>query len=340
MRKSNFLIFMLILILSAFCAVILTGCAPRPELEQGNFSEVLNRKLPAIQAGDDNKIEILQLTDTHFIGNTKKDEITYQAIEKIIKDGNYDLVVITGDMLDGYNNSRHYDKPYSIDKIAALFESLGQYWTFVAGNNDGEYCGNNQAVFSALAKYEHCLVSDSGVGGVGNFMININDSSDQLAHTLFFMDSRMRDDNGNMLPIDNTQIDWYRDNALLLRELEVKTSLFMHIPFREFADAYNNGEIINTYNNHASTLDINVNEDSSRLLDAILEIGNNGLIGTGHTHGSDYLRFYQNMYWLQVRACGENAWNDGLPRGGASIVIDIKAKELKNMYHISDVNFN
>lgn len=329
----------IIIVLIIICAIFFTACAPRPELQEGDFSLVLNRELPSIQAGTDNKVKILQLTDTHFIGNTKKDELTYQAIEKTVKDGDYDLVVITGDMIEGYNNSNRFDKPYAIERIATLFESLNQKWTFTAGNNDGEFCGDNRAIFAALAQYEHCLVSDAGVGGVGNFTIDIDNASGQLAHTLFFIDSRMKDDKEVMLPIDDSQIEWYKKKALALKELSINTSTFMHVPFAEFAEAYTQGEVITTYQNHTATLDINVHKDSSRLLEAMLEIGNNGLIGTGHTHGSDYLRYYSDMYWLQVRACGENAWNDGLSRGGARIVIDLNASSIKEMYNVSNVNF-
>lgn len=339
LMKKKIVTLIAIAAILSICGLVFIGCAPSPQLEQGDFSIVSDRHLPAIRAGEDNEIQILQLTDTHLLGNTKKDEATLQGIEKTVKGGNYDLVVITGDMVEGYNKSLSFDKPYAIERIATLFESLGQYWAFVAGNNDGEYCGDNRAVFAALAKYEHCLVSDAGVGGVGNYTIDIEDAQGRLAHTLFFIDSRMRNDQGKLLAIDRTQIDWYREKAISLRDRSIMTTMFMHIPFREFADAYTQGEKIGTYADHAATLEINVHEDSSRLLDAILEVGNNGLIGTGHTHGSDYLRYYRDMYWLQVRACGENAWNDKLPRGGARIVIDLNAVDKKETYRISDVDF-
>lgn len=342
MRNSNIkkLYGVIISALLIATAVMLSACTPRPSLAEGDFSTVTSRVISPLSADESGKFRILQLTDTHLYGNnTIKDKKTISKIKTLISANEYDLVIITGDMLEGYNKKINYNKPEAVKQICELFEAEEQFWTFAPGNNDGEFCGDNKAIFSALVNYKYCLVSDAEVGGVGNFTIDINDNG-ELAHTLFIIDSRMRGNDGTMLAIDKTQIEWYERESAARVEAGIFTSIFMHVPFLEFADAFINGEVVDTYANHAYTLDINVNPNSSNFLKAIEASGNNGLIGTGHTHGSDYLRFYKGFYWLQVSACGYSAWNDKLPRGGASIEIDTRANSVADMYIISNIYFD
>lgn len=329
----------IITVLLAISLVALCACSAPPNLPEGDFSKVLNRELPTLATDINGDFTILQVTDLHLHGNGgKKDKKTLDGVAKLICDNEFDLVVITGDMVDGYNNDHKYNKETALKSIAELMEENEQYWAYTLGNNDGEVCGSTSDIFAYLASYEHCLISDVGVGGVGNYTINIA-NGDKIVHTLIFVDSRMRGEDGKMLAIDKSQIDWYDTVANNAKSNGVYTSMFMHVPFLEFAEAYQHGEIIEGYNNRTNTLDINVNPDSSRMYDAIISAGNNGFIGTGHTHGSDYIRFYEDEYLLQVRAAGYSEWNDKIDRGGAKIVIHTSATSKRQLYTFSNLNF-
>lgn len=330
---------LIIALLLAISLVALCACSAPPNLPAGDFSVVLNRELPTLAADINGDFTILQLTDLHLRGNGgKKEKKTLDGVAKLIDGNDFDLVVITGDMVDGYNNDHKYNKEEALKSIAELMEEKEQYWAYTLGNNDGEVCGSNSDIFAYLASYEHCLISDVGVGGVGNYTINIA-NGDKIVHTLIFVDSRMRGDDGKMLAIDKSQIDWYNTVATEAKSKGIFTSMFMHVPFLEFAKAYQHGEIIEGYNNRTSTLDINVNPNSSRMYDTIVSAGNNGLIGTGHTHGSDYIRFYEDEYLLQVRAAGYTEWNDKIDRGGAKIIIHTSATSKRQLYTFSNKNF-
>lgn len=336
MRKYLTIIIMVILAISL---VALCACSAPPNLPAGDFSAVLNRELPTLATDANGDFTILQVTDLHLHGNGgKKDKKTLDGVAKLIDGNDFDLVVITGDMVDGYNNDHKYSKEEALKSIAELMEEKEQYWAYTLGNNDGEVCGSNSDIFAYLASYEHCLISDVGVGGVGNYTINIA-NGDKIVHTLIFVDSRMRGDDGKMLVIDKSQIDWYNTVATEAKSKGIFTSMFMHVPFLEFAEAYQHGEIIEGYNNRTNTLDINVNPASSQMYDAIISAGNNGLIGTGHTHGSDYIRFYEDEYLLQVRAAGYSEWNDKIDRGGAKIVIHTSATSKRQLYTFNNLNF-
>lgn len=329
----------IIAVILAISLIALCACSTPPNLPEGDFSKVLNRELPTLATDTNGDFSILQVTDLHLHGNGgKKDKKTLDGVAKLIENDEIDLVVITGDMVDGYNNDHKYNKETALKSIAELMEEKEQYWAYTLGNNDGEVYGSNSDIFAYLASYEHCLISDAGVGGVGNYTINIS-SGDEIVHTLIFVDSRMRGDDGKMLAIDKSQIDWYETVATEAKTNGVFTSIFMHVPFLEFAEAYQHGEIVYGYNNRTSTLDINVNPNSSLMYDAIVNAGNNGLIGTGHTHGSDYIRFYEDEYLLQVRAAGYSEWNDKIERGGAKIIIHTSATSKRELYTFSNKNF-
>lgn len=331
----------LTLLLVVFALVFaLTACTPPPELAKGDLNALLERQLPDIVADENGKVDILMLTDIHLIsGSTKKDIKSLDGITKLIDNNDFDLVVLTGDVFEGYNKNSSFDKPNAIKVIAELFEEHNQYWAFISGNNDGEYCGSTLDVMTALTSYPHALVADSNVGGVGNYTIDIT-LNDRVAHTLIFMDSRMRDENNDFISISKEQREWYANIANNAKENEIFTSLFMHIPFIEFLEAYKNGSNFGGYNNHSTAKQINTATDNSLLLnEKILPIGNTKLIATGHTHGEDYAKLYKDICFLQVRAAGYNAWNDNLPKGGAVITIDVNGSNTNSLYSIKNINF-
>lgn len=327
------------LILCLFICVF-TACTTPPVLEKGDINVLLNKELPDIVADEDGKVDVLMLTDLHLLnGKSKKDVKTLNAISNLLDNNSFDLVVITGDLFEGYNKKSAFDKPNAIKAISQLFEDKNQFWAFVSGNNDGEYCGSTLDVMTAIAKYPHALVADSDVGGVGNYTINITYNK-KVAHTLIFMDSRMRDDKNTFISISSEQCEWYSNIANNSNQNGIFTSLFMHIPFNEFLEAYKNGSNFGDYNNHSTAKQIFAGQDNSLLLNEhILPIKNTKLIATGHTHGEDYAKLYKDICFLQVRAGGYNAWNDNLPNGGAIITINTNGKDTNSLYTIKNIDF-
>lgn len=340
LRKKRFLIIATAIILTLI-TVFAVGCSTPASLDEGDFSKVLNRELPTLTTNDNGDFSILQLSDVHLFGKEKKNDIkTLEAIDSLLEKADYDLVVITGDMLEGYNKKSYYDKAGAISGIAEIFEKHSQYWAYVAGNNDGEYCGDNKAIFSALVKYEHCLVSDVGVDGVGNYRIDINNASGELVHSLIMIDSGMRDENGNLIKIQDSQTKWYTDNAVALKNAGVETSIFMHIPTYDFVDAFRNGEIYKAYPAILGYPDILPDDGSPDFYTAVKSMGNNGLVATGHTHSNNFVSYYNGMYYMQQIACGYNAWNANQSRGGANITIHTNAADIKDSYSFEWVGFD
>lgn len=327
----------IVVILLVLLVIGCTACGEPVFLPQGDFSQVLNRELQPIVV-ENNQIKLLQITDTHFMGNDcKNDRETLAFIEDTIRSEKFDLVVITGDLVEGYNKKSTYNKQKALDDIAQLFERNQQYWSYVAGNNDGELGGSNQDIFAYLVRYPYCLISDVGVGGIGNYNVDFVDKENNLIHSIFMVDSRMRDADGNLMPIDDTQTEWYQSKTAELIEKGVKSSVFMHMPSQMFMDAYKNGESANTIENFATEESINTHPYSSHFDKAVLDSKNNGMIATGHTHGSTYAKFYQDMFWVQLNASGAQIWSGELKTGMMKIEIDTTQQTFKQMYRFTKI---
>lgn len=216
-RVKIFLIGAVLIIISIVCI----ACTQPVALVKGNFELVASKVLPDLEVDENGQFDILTITDIHLLGYGNNDKKTINAVDKIIKSNIYELVVITGDMIEGFNKKSKFDKAAAIESIARVFEENEQYWSFVAGNNDGEFCGDKNAIFSALAVYKFCLVADAQVGGVGNFTINIVGKEKQRLHTLVFIDSGMRDENGELVAMTKEQIAWYESVARTCKQLQI-----------------------------------------------------------------------------------------------------------------------
>lgn len=116
-------------ILVLFIAAILYGCAKPVSLVGGDYNTVYERIIPNLSVNAEGKFEILQLTDLHLMsGKTKNDLKTIGAVEKLLDAKKYDLVVISGDLFEGFNSKSSYDKAGAITAFATLFENKNQYW--------------------------------------------------------------------------------------------------------------------------------------------------------------------------------------------------------------------
>ena len=113
---------------------------------------IIDREIPALPVRDSGNFVILQFTDTHLIATRKKDAKTLAAMEEHLVAIGPDLVVVTGDMLDGFNSAMVVDKRGALSALADIFERHGQYWAYVPGNNDGEYLGSAADVAAFLAQ--------------------------------------------------------------------------------------------------------------------------------------------------------------------------------------------
>lgn len=276
---------------------------------------------------DDSKFKVLQLTDVHLGGgfmSIKKDNMALNAVAAMITAEKPDLVVVTGDVA--------YPVPFQAGTInnkrpailfADMMEKLGVYWCITFGNHDTEaysfftreeignlYCNHN--------KYPHCLLQfgPDDVDGCGNYVINIKNPSGKIIQSLFMIDSHSYTDNdyfGIMWKYDcvhKSQIDWYTKSLEDITTLNggetPKSLMFMHIPVKEFRDAYyeyrdngfkdtENVKYVFGKNNEKDKV-VYCSEKNEGLFDTCLELGSTKGMFFGHDHLNNITLDYKGMY--------------------------------------------
>lgn len=301
------------------------------EDENGNYYFVTDRKF-----------KVLQITDVHVGGgflSFGKDRKALRAVANMISYEKPDLVMVTGDVsfpvpyISGsFNNKK------TVDIFASLMEQLGVYWTVSFGNHDAEaYNYFNRAKVSEFyqnEKYEYCLFKNgpTDIKGYGNQILNIKNSSGIITQTLFAIDSNayLPDDPlGLKWHYDNVgqdQIDWYARevehlsnyNKKIIKNIKsestdetfknferVSSLIFMHIPFQEMKDAWD--EYAN--NNFTSTENVIFNGGEAgekdpfvyppvhqdELFETILEKGSTTGVFFGHDHLNNFSLTYKGV---------------------------------------------
>ena len=181
---------------------------------------------------------ILNLADIHF------SDYGYRALysldgEKIIKrvvaDAQPDLIILSGDIVCGDNNSTLF----SIQRITDLMESFQIPWAPVFGNHDDEANCDLNFLADVMMSGPHCLLQKGDPAlGVGNYIINIEEKDEngsaKIVESLFLMDSHHSQPN-------EKQIEWFRwasDGINQATGSSAEISLFMHIPLPEYQTSY------------------------------------------------------------------------------------------------------
>jgi len=282
----------------AFAALILTGAFYKGDLTGAAAKySVIGRDIPTFLFNEGGVFTILQFTDTHFDMGRGRDRKLLAKIAAQVDEVKPDLVVVTGDMLDGRNACLVRNKRAALEGIADVFESRGQHWAYVPGNNDGEVLGSTADVVAFLGRnYDYCIVGNAeNVTGETHYVIPLMTEYGE-AHRLVFMDSGMRDPATNYMSYDcfkQDQADWL---AAQLDELKqtaprAKASVFFHF---------------NTPAFHQAISDVWDNIPGNKIVDDVIETaGNVGLVSIGHVHPpANWLAEWNGRHYLVARADG------------------------------------
>lgn len=331
-----------IIVLAIVLILSLAACA-KVALPYGDYDAIFARAIPELDLREDNTFKILQVTDLHLLGGkNKKDVKTLDALGNAIKSADYDLVIITGDLFEGLTN-KAYDKQSAADSVRKVFDDNSQMFTVVMGNNDGEYLGAPEDIVCELAKSSNFVFADTqDVTGVGNFYIKLVDSSKVERHRLTIIDTRMRDNKGTYLHMDDSQTVYYNTVAQECKNINIKTSMFTHIPF------YNMGKVVKEGKSVEGDLNIydiktfydTDTNNNKPMYEAIVGSNVCGLIASGHMHSIDVAKELDNIYFKITRTAGYFVnVPKGVIRGGVAITIDANATENSQMYSFKNVNF-
>ena len=196
---------------------------------------------------DASELKIMQIADPQIkFGSFTRDVKTMDLLDRAIKAEQPDICVVTGDLtlsVFTYDAFRYF---------CNFMEERQQYWTFVFGNHDSQFDCSKYTICEMLKEYRYCLfdVGPKDIHGKGNFLVNIfkgSRSEGNLIYSLVCMDSGMYPEDNNVSLTDwvydwmrGDQMDWYdwAVNGLKAVNPSVQSSMFFHIPIRQFADMY------------------------------------------------------------------------------------------------------
>ncbi|MCL1951843.1 MAG: metallophosphoesterase [Oscillospiraceae bacterium] len=312
-----------------------------------NEFSIIDREIPPLPVRDSGNFVILQFTDTHLIGTKGKDAKTLAAMEEALLRTEPDLVVVTGDMLDGFNKHWFVDKRGALCAAADIFERHGQYWAWVPGNNDGETLGSSADVAAFLGRdYPHCLVSNAeDIAGATQYVVPVVDAEGAIVHALVFLDSLGRDPETNYLTYDcmkKSQADWLRAQlaALKTQAPQAKASVFFHMNTPAFTKAKHEGEPYAKSEAWYGMVDfpdswsIRGNEIVDR---AIAGAGSVGLVCIGHLHPpANQCAYLDGTYYHITRASGYQA---AKRPGAAVITIHTYDGSPRRLYDFDEITF-
>lgn len=304
-----------------------------------SYNETYNQEQITYDVGDDGEFSVLKINDTHFYNGTCENDIkTLSDLKVILEKTHCDFIVVNGDMIDGFNLNPDYDK-YGATKIFAdLIDSYNIPWTFLSGNNDGEFDGENEDLIAYLMDYKNFVYgNEKDIDGDMQFFIDL-EYNGKLAHSIAFMDSHARTIKaiGEYDYIKENQINWLLNG---IDERKVKTSVFFHMNTPAFKAAYENGEAY-TDNGFPSAYVYELdNIKENKLFDEMTADNEYiSLISIGHVHSNNMCHFYNNRYYQLSSISGYNASHpDDMIPSCTLTVINVTEENTKEMYQFSKI---
>lgn len=217
------------------------------EFNDGNAKFDLDLFPSLVVDKDADELKIMQIADPQIkFGNFTRDKKTMKLLDAAIKKEQPDICVVTGDLtlsVFTYDAFRYF---------ANFMEERHQYWTFTYGNHDSQFDCSKYTIYQLLSKYEYCLFDPgpSDVYGASNFLVNVfkgSKSAENLIYSLVLLDSGMYPEGENVALSDwvydwirQSQMDWYSWAVAGLKAInpDIQSSMFFHIPLKEFANMY------------------------------------------------------------------------------------------------------
>ena len=226
----------------------------RPEYSGVNYSpaEAQNKMDREIRFGQDGKLKILHITDTHLKHNHNLDP-TIWMVERACDEEKPDIVILTGDIV--LNCETEKDTKKLINAIMNVFESRDIPVAVTFGNHDSEQGAMSREELMAYYNTFSCSVSaDDGeaLSGCGTYNIPVLSSDGKgVGFNLWVFDSGDYDEDGKYSCVKPDQIEWYKRTSDKLKKAnkgeKVNSLVFQHIIVGEIYDALQKSDSWKSY---------------------------------------------------------------------------------------------
>lgn len=291
-------------------------------------------------------LKIMQIADPQIkFGNITSDTKTMDLLDRALKEEKPDIAVCTGDLTCSIYT---YD---AYKYFADFMEARGQYWTLAYGNHDSQFDSSKYSIYTLLSEYKYCLFDKgpNNIKGESNFLVNVYKGDATIpSYSLIMLDSNMYPEgtDGGLASwvydwIGEDQIEWYKWAVNGLRSLSptIETSLFYHMPIREFADMYYSYQLqegnvipeqidastlkpVTNFSGYVQEVDKDPSETmddgytvgiyyqgkNTGLFDVVKELGCTKAMFVGHDHVNNMKGTYDGVYLAYGLCCGYHTY--------------------------------
>ena len=270
---------------------------------------------------DDKDFKILLLADIQLGASITKDKEALEMMDELVDETQPDFIMTTGD------NSYFLLADAMTKKVIRHIESYGIPWSTTLGNHDTDGLASRNWLGNQYENAENSLfeMGPDNIQGVGNYVINITDTSGSVVYALIVLDSnveRKYEDGNDYDYIHEDQIAWYEWAAT--GQADVPSMLFFHIPLPEYAiaaDMLADGTLTdpNAFGeNHERVCCPPVN---SGLFDKIVELGSTTNVFAGHDHINSLSVNYEGVQLTYGLKTGPTCYSEEEMQGGTLITI-------------------
>lgn len=244
-------------IVSLILVVIIAGTLAlsiRPEYSGVNYNpaDSQNETDKTIRFGEDGKLKILHIPDTHLKHNHNLDP-TLWMVEKACDTEKPDIVMLTGDIV--LNCESAEDTKKLINALMNIFDSRNIPVAVTFGNHDSEQGAMSREELMAYYNTFSCSVSvDDGeaLSGCGTYNIPVLSSDgEKVKFNLWVFDSGDYDEEGRYSCVQSDQVQWYEQTSDKLRKEndgeKVNSLVFQHIIVGEIYDALQKSDSHKSY---------------------------------------------------------------------------------------------
>lgn len=292
-----------------------------------------------LRFNSDGKFTVLNYSD--FQDDIILNSVTKRFIKNTLEKVKPDLVVLTGDNIDGRGAKTEKAAKKAIDNYMSVFESFGVPVAIVFGNHDDDSTAlSKEEQVEFYSSYSVSLMYDEGedVSGVGNYIVPIyaSDSSGKVKFNLYMFDDCA---SSHHLALD--QIEWYKAQSDKLSSENggpVPSIAFQHVIMPEIYDAlkqtdkYRPGAVY--WKGKPYVLPDNASEDSVLNekpspdntdlgeLQAFIEQKDVKAVVSGHDHGNAFDVEYKGVRFISTPTAGFRPSGNLRTRGARIIELD------------------
>ena len=311
----------------------------------------------------DGKFKIMQIADIQE--NYQLNPDTIKLISLALDKEKPDLVVLTGDQIQGYS-ACYLKEPemkvkHVIDEFLRPIKERNIPFSITFGNHDDDCKCSKKIQMAHYTSYDNCVYSEPRCEeDPGTFALTVKNSEDKDALAIYLFDSGKAIMNGAAFPpVKKEQIKWYQDKRDSFKESlgeYLPGFVFQHIPVPEYFDIldkvnfFSKGRV-EAYKSRRNTFyklrdEALENggfmyeapatpEENSGQFDALKEKGDIFAMFVGHDHNNSFYTNYQGIDLGYCQGAGFNTYGPGDKRGVRIFTFDEKDVRDYNTYYVT-----